>query len=120
MNLEIIKELLLECYSKDLCYPKVQETWNDNNKCFGMCAITALIINDYFGGDICKIYVDGISHYYNLIENKIVDLTSSQFNHEIDYNDYQIIDRKTILTTDTKNRYNILKERLNKKYRLFY
>ncbi len=77
-----------------------------------MCAITSLIVNDYFGGDICKIYVDGISHYFNLIEDKIVDLTVSQFNHDIDYNDYQIIDREKILTDDTKNRYNILKSRL--------
>ncbi len=112
MDIENIQQALFECYSKDLCYPKVQEDWNDNNKCFGMCAITALIINDYYGGDICKVYVDGISHYYNLIENKIIDLTSSQFNHQIDYKDYQIIDRQKILMIDTKNRYNILKIRL--------
>lgn len=115
MNIENIQKTLLECYSKNLCYPKVQDNWNDNNnKCFGMCAITSLIINDYFGGVICKIHVDGISHYFNLIEDKIIDLTSSQFNHEMDYQDYQIIDRKNILTEDTKNRYNILKIRLIK------
>lgn len=74
-----------------------------------MCAITSLIINDYFGGDICKIYVDGISHYFNLIENNIVDLTKEQFNHEIDY---KIMDREKILTDDTKNRYVTLKARL--------
>ena len=114
MNIEKIKETLLECYSKDLCYPKVQNEWNENNKCFGMCAITALIINDYFSGDICKIHVDGISHYFNLIEDKIIDLTKDQFNHEIDYKNYQIVDRKKILTDDTKNRYNTLKSRLIK------
>lgn len=112
MNIENIKEILLECYSKDLCYPKVQNEWNDNNKCFGMCAITSLIINNYFGGNICKIYVEGISHYYNLIEDKIIDLTSSQFNCDIDYKNYQIVDSKKILTDDTKRRYNVLKERL--------
>ena len=112
MSIENIKEVLLECYSKDLCYPKVQNEWNDDNKCFGMCAITSLIINDYFGGDICKIYVDGISHYFNLIEDKIIDLTSSQFNCDIDYKNYQIVDREIILTDDTKHRYNVLKERL--------
>ena len=114
MNIENIQKVLLECYSKDLCYPKVQNEWNDKNKCFGMCAITSLIINDYFGGDICKIHVDEISHYFNLIENRIVDLTSSQFNHEIDYKDYQIIDRQKILIDDTKTRYHILKSKLIK------
>lgn len=112
MNIKNIQKVLLECYSKDLCHPKVQCDWNENNRCFGMCAITSLIINDYFGGDICKIYVDGISHYFNLIENNIVDLTKDQFNREIDYKDYKIIDRQKILTDDTKNRYITLKARL--------
>jgi len=112
VNIKNIQKVLLECYSKDLCYPKVQCDWNENNRCFGMCAITSLIINDYFGGDICKIYVDGISHYFNLIENNIVDLTKDQFNREMDYKDYKIMDREKILTDDTKNRYITLKARL--------
>lgn len=112
MNIKNIQKVLLECYSKDLYYPKVQCDWNENNRCFGMCAITSLIINDYFGGDICKIYVDGISHYFNLIENNIVDLTKDQFNREMDYKDYKIMDREKILTDDTKNRYITLKARL--------
>lgn len=112
MPIQKLKEALMKCYSKDLCYPKVQNEWNENNKCFGMCAITALIVNDYFNGEICKIYVDGISHYFNLIEDKIIDLTSSQFTYEIDYSDYQIIDRNKILTDNTVQRYNILKKKL--------
>lgn len=112
MNIKNIKEILLHCYSKDLCYPKIQKQWNENNKCFGMCAITSLIINDYFGGYICKIYVDGISHYFNLIEGKTVDLTSSQFMHDIDYSNYQVVDRKNMLNKDTLDRYNNLKGKL--------
>ncbi len=109
MNIENVQKVLLECYSKDLCYSKVPDDWDESNKCFGMCAITSLIINDYFGGNICKIYVDEISRYFNLIDNKIIDLTSSQFNHEIDYKDYQVIGKQKILTDDTTNEYNILK-----------
>ena len=114
MSIETLQEILIECYSKALCYPKVQNNWNENNKCLGMCAITSLVVNDYFNGQICKIYVDGNSHYFNLIEGKIIDLTSSQFNHEIDYNNYQIIDRNKILTDNTEQRYNILKKKINK------
>ena len=114
MNIDNMQKVLLECYSKDLCYSKVQDFWDDNNKCLSMCAITSLIINDYFGGNICKIYVAGISHYFNLVDEEIIDLTSSQFNHEIDYKDYQIVDRQEILIDDTKNRYYILKSKLIK------
>lgn len=112
MNIEKMRDALLECYSKDLCYPKIQYRWNNDNKYFGMSLITALIVNDYFGGDICKIYVAGISHYYNLIDSEIIDLTSKQFNLDIDYKNYEIINREKILTDDTKYRYNILKKRL--------
>lgn len=108
---ELSKKLYL-CYSKNLCYPKIRNKWNDNNRCLGMCAITSLIVNDYFGGEICKIYVDGVSHYYNLINNNIVDLTSEQFENEINYDNYEIINRNIIMTDDTKKRYNILKNKL--------
>ncbi len=103
MTIENIQNVLLKCYSKDLCYSKVQDDWSEFNKCFGMCAITSLIINDYFGRDICKIHVDEISHYFNLIDGKVIDLTSSQSNHEIDYKDYQIIDRQKILNDDMRH-----------------
>lgn len=115
MNLENIQNLLLDCYTKDLCYPKIQDNWHEKNKCYGMCAITALIINDYFGGSIGKIYVDGISHYFNVINNKIVDLTSTQFNHDINYKNYELIEREKTVTEETLERYNILKIRLMEK-----
>lgn len=57
---------------------------------------------------ICKINVNGISHYFNLIEGKLIDLTSSQFNGNIDYSNYQVVDREKIVNGDTKNRYNCL------------
>lgn len=112
MTMEELTEKLYSCYSKELCYPKVRERWDSNNRCFGMWAITSLIVNDYFGGDICKIYVDGISHYFNFIDEKIVDLTVSQFQSKIDYLNYTVVTRADILTEDTKLRYHLLKSRL--------
>lgn len=109
MEIEKLKRILYSCYSKELCYPKIKENWTKKNKCLGMCAITTLIVNDYFGGEICKIHVDGISHYFNLVTSKIIDLISSQFECDINYNDYRIVDRKTILNDDTEKRYNLLK-----------
>ena len=110
---ELSNKLYL-CYTKELCYPKAAPNWSNNNKYYGMCAITSLIVNDYFDGEICKIYVDGISHYFNLIDNKIIDLTSKQFSHTINYTDYKIVKRTDILTSDTISRYNLLKIRLEK------
>ena len=112
MDIENLSKKLYQCYSKDLCYPKIRDKWDENNKYFGMCAITSLIINDYYGGEICKIYVNGISHYFNFINNRIIDLTSKQFEHQIDYSNYEIVKRNDILVEDTQQRYILLKERL--------
>ena len=112
MDIQNLSKKFYPCYSKDLCYPKIRNKWDENNKYFGMCAITSLIINDYYGGEICKIYVNGISHYFNFINNRIIDLTSKQFEHQIDYSNYEIVKRNDILVEDTQQRYILLKERL--------
>ena len=73
-----------------------------------------MIINDYFGGDICKIKVNDISHYFNHINDKIVDFTSDQFKTDkIDYSNYVLKTREEILINDnTRIRYEILKLKL--------
>lgn len=114
MTLKQLEKALLNSYEKELCYEKVQENWTEKNKTLGMCAITSLVVNDYFKGDIAKIKVDGISHYFNIIDDSIVDLTASQFNKKIDYQDYKIINREDMLTEDTNNRYKKLKEKVVK------
>ena len=82
---------MVQSYSKDLCYFKVGSLWNRENSYIGMCAITALVVQDYFGGDIAKIKVDGISHYFNFIQNQVVDFTVKQFSKEVSYHDYRIV-----------------------------
>ena len=111
MKLDKLEKILINIYSKETCYPDCKEQWNIDNKTLGHCAIVALIINDYFGGYICKIKVNSISHYFNLIDGEIVDLTSEQFKiNDISYANYVIKTRKDVLMNeDTKKRYEILK-----------
>lgn len=113
MTLELLQKYLYKVYSKDTCYPACKDSWNDKNPTLGHCAIVSLIVNDYFGGEIYKIKVDGISHYFNLIDNNVVDFTSNQFNKKIDYNCKIKKDRLEILQDeDTALRYKMLKMRL--------
>ena len=111
MELDKLETILNSLYSKETCYPECRNQWNDDNKTLGHCAIVALIINDYFGGYICKIKVNNISHYFNLIDGEIVDLTSEQFKiNDISYANYVIKIREDVLMNeDTKKRYEILK-----------
>lgn len=115
MTLKDLQKALYNCYAKDLCYPSVQKSWSEENKCLGMCAITALLIQDYLGGNIAKIYVDNVSHYFNMINNEIIDLTASQFSNVIDYSNSMLALREQMLKNEnTSLRYHLLKERVTK------
>ncbi len=115
MKLEELKDALYACYDRDLCYPIVKELWSEENRCFGMCAITALIIQDYFGGEIGKIYVKNVSHYFNLIDEEIIDFTASQFEEKVDYTGYKKKNRLEMLSNEnTLVRYKDLKNKIMK------
>ncbi len=60
------------------------DNWAPANSALGQCAVTALIINDYLGGELVWAEVslpngEKISHYFNLINKKEIDLTRKQF-----------------------------------------
>ena len=113
MTPQKLEELLVSCYSKDLCYPKVRKNWNSDNKYWGMCAITALIVDDFFSTEFGKIKVNGVSHYFNIKDGKIIDLTAKQFRKELDYSNYESISRgEILLSLDTKKRYEKIKNRI--------
>lgn len=111
MKLDKLEKILINIYSKETCYPDCKEQWNIDNKTLGHCAIVSLLINDYFGGNICKIKINGISHYFNIINDKIIDFTSDQFKVDrIDYSNYVIKTRDEVLNNeDTNERYQLLK-----------
>lgn len=53
--------------------------WSLANPAVGQCAVTAVIVQDYFGGDIWRSRVDGVSHYFNVVDGIVIDLTRQQF-----------------------------------------
>lgn len=107
MILEEIKELLTLSWSYETCSPGLKKEWNKENPSLGQCAVTSLIVNDFFGGKIMKCMTLSGSHYYNLIDGKIVDLTVEQFLGEIPkYEDSSERTRDYLLSNeDTKKRY---------------
>ena len=110
MTIKELDNLLKDSYSKETCYPKCKDIWSNDNPTLGHCAIVSLIVNDYFNGEIYKTKVNGISHYFNIINNEIVDLTSDQFQEDIDYSNKELKTRDSILEDkDTLFRYNLLK-----------
>lgn len=116
MNIESLNTFLNYSYSIDTCYFKVVDNWSDANPTIGHCAIVSLIVNDYFGGKIFKCDVDGIYHYFNIINGDIVDLTKEQFKTKINYKDRKEKTREELLNNkDTNERYIKLKKKLELK-----
>jgi hypothetical protein len=113
-----IKELsfaFLSSWGKDTAKGK----WQKNVPALNQCAVTALVVQDYFGGDLLRCPLDdGDSHYWNNTKaHGEMDLTFSQFAYtrQRDEGETIVRERDYVLSfPDTLKRYNILKERVKK------
>lgn len=110
MEIEKLKLLLADSWEGRTCSPGLRNNWSKEIPSLGQCAITALIVNDFFGGKIMRCMTSLGSHYYNLIDNKFIDLTVEQFLGEIpQYENGQERTREYLLNNeDTRKRYEIL------------
>jgi hypothetical protein len=56
------------------------QRWSDSNPARGQCAVTALIVQDFFGGDLLRANISLTPHYWNRLPNRCeLDLTKGQF-----------------------------------------
>lgn len=117
MDINYLNCLLMECWSYETCVPSLRNNWNKDIPSLGQCAITALIVNDFFGGKIIRCMSPSGSHYYNLVNDEIVDLTASQFLGTLPlYDGGQERTREYLLSNDdTKERYLLLLDSLKRK-----
>src|SRR5947207_1939367 len=79
MTLNELRLLLPSCWCADTSADPAH--WSPTNPSWGQCAVTALIVQDLFGGDLLRCSVSpGGSHYLNRTESgQEIDLTRSQF-----------------------------------------
>lgn len=113
------KKILKIAFLKAWCAETAQGNWTPECPSLNQCAVTALIIQDYYGGDLlrCKMS-DGDSHYWNRLPEGDEDWTEEQFDY-IDGKplkaDYVIREREYVLSfPNTKMRYELLKQRVEK------
>lgn len=110
-------EIVSMSFDKDTCYPVWSDKWNSDMKCLGQGAVAALVLNDFLGGKIMRCESEYGSHYYNLINDKIVDLTVSQFKTLPNYETGIERTREYLLSNeDTKKRYKLLLERVKENF----
>nr|WP_265863521.1 hypothetical protein [Streptomyces sp. SKN60] len=84
-NLLDLDRALRASWAADTSSPDYQTEWVPDNPAWGHCDITALIVNDLFGGDLVvgEVHLDGEQHGYhwwNRLPNGVeLDLTREQF-----------------------------------------
>lgn len=67
----------------ETCTPRLRGEWSEENKTLGQCTITAFLVQDIFGGEVCGILRPaGNYHSYNVIGGRQYDLTIEQFGDE--------------------------------------
>jgi hypothetical protein len=61
--------------------------WSPDDPARGQCSVTALVIQDLYGGTLLKTRVGHAWHFYNRIDGRRHDLTAGQFAEPIAYDD---------------------------------
>ena len=77
----------------------------------GQCSVTALVVNDVFGGEILKTRTTLGVHFYNRIGDRRWDLTISQFRQPIPFEDLPATREEAMADTSPKQ-YEALRSRL--------
>jgi hypothetical protein len=109
-NEQSIKKVLRKCWSIES-----SSLWTEENPASGQCNVTALVIQDSFGGEILKTPVDKTWHFYNLIYGKRYDFTSEQFKVLPHYYDFSS-NREEAFAGTNQNQYIYLLSRFNQEY----
>jgi hypothetical protein len=109
-----IGRVISACWSRRTSYDPVG--WSSRNRAWGQCAVTALIVQDLFGGVLLRGFVNGIEHYWNRLPNEEeVDLTRTQFPNVREVASVALASREFVLASpSTASRYAELKRRVNK------
>lgn len=82
--------------------------WTEENKAKGQCGVSSLLVNDYFGGNIFKTKdINNIWHFYNFIDDEIIDFTQSQYDEAPTY-DNILSNRDEALADTNSEQYNYL------------
>ena len=113
MKINELRKLLITAW----CAETAKGKWREDVPSMNQCAVTALVVQDYFGGDLMRRPLnDGDSHYWNRLPNgEEIDLTYDQFfyTQQYDVGGAIIRTREYVLSyPDTKLRYELLKKRV--------
>ena len=99
---EHLARVLPHCWS-----PATSRQWTAAHPARGQCNVTALLVHTLLGGEILKTEAPGGWHFYNRVDGQRHDLTASQFEAPIRYEDV-VSSREEALAGTRPERYDAL------------
>ena len=108
-------DALREIWAADTCAPRMRAEWTPDNPTLGQCSITAFLVQDLLGGEVCGVPLGyGNYHCYNIVGGVSFDLTSEQFGDTVlNYVDNPPqLRRVHFAQAEKQARYELLKSRL--------
>lgn len=120
MQIKTLENTLIESWDEKTCHPNTSAMWTGKNPALGQCAVTALVVQDYLGGQLAR--SETLAHVWNILQDgSEVDLSRSQFPNGLKIEKEYIILREEVLygnrgkKAKVAERYELLKERVSKK-----
>jgi hypothetical protein len=119
MKITELEKALKKCWCGMTCYPPIWQQWTKENPAFGQCAVTALIVQDFFGGEL--VFCLHQNHFWNRLPNsKEVDLTRSQFPEGTKLCVDEVIPRHEILQGEAAEKAKTEERYIALKYEVLY
>lgn len=118
MDLKQLQTALQKSWSHETAYGGI---WSKANPALGQCAISSLIVQDYFGGKIERFFINDTreTHYANNIHGAQIDTTISQFDNgikltlaQVELADGETMRARMLANADTLRRYDLLRQKV--------
>lgn len=118
-KIQKLSTIFHEAWGKETAHPSVQEIWTSANKALGQCAVTALYVQELYGGVILDDNTH--NHMWNLLPDGTQhDFSRSQFEGSdetfvvtSEKSRDEVLNSEKALRVRTPERYALLKEKLS-------
>jgi len=119
VSLEVLQSAIRGSWCLETCDPTDAADWALTNPSVGHCAVTALVVHDFFGGELleAEVFFQNGSrqgfHYWNRLAGVEVDLTREQFKSQEVVQEPQVVERLPGLPWQAEDQYRLFRERVN-------
>lgn len=107
--------ILVKCYRREMAHPSCQDDWTESDPTLGQSQITAMLVNELFGGEIYETDIDGRAHYFNKIDGRYVDLARDHYDElfaAVPYENGKTTEEKALVSEEVADRYEMLKKKI--------